>query len=555
VKRSSTAGRNALSVLAAAPVVAAAVLIGSPAQAISGGTPTTTGFGYVAKIAIGDSQACTATLVDPFWLLTARSCFSIGGQPVTPGAPPQPTTATVGRHDLNGDGGLVTTVVEVQPHPGRELALARLAAPVPGVEPVKLAPAAPAAGATVRVAGFGRTATEWAPDVLQSAQFAVRTVNANTLDLTGQTAAGRASLCQGDAGAPIVTGVDGAARVVAISTASWQSGCLDSTETRDGAVGARVDGLGDWVERTTYRPVSLRNVKTTKCADIPWYESGSPGTQVFQYTCDNTSNDNQLMFFDPRGRKADGQMLYSVRNAKDNLCLDAGGYDAPTAGAPVIQFYCAGPEDNQFVRVVQRNGGVWLVNDKSGLCLDVVDTADNPLSYAVCSDTDDHLWMLDRAEWTNAPPRQAFAIGNFVTGQCVDVPQFGPGSLGQQLYQYTCNTTSADNQLWWFDVRGRTADGQVRYEIRNAKDNLCLGPMTANNTVATPGVGVSERECGASGGHTVFTMVPHGAGIWMVNEASGLCLDVVGVPPGRDVPLSLFNCNPADDHVWNILFR
>ncbi|HEX8629242.1 MAG TPA: carbohydrate-binding protein, partial [Catenuloplanes sp.] len=148
------------------------------------------------------------------------------------------------------------------------------------------------------------------------------------------------------------------------------------------------------------RPFLVRNVATGRCLDLPGYGPGRPSQPVLQYACNNTPGDNQLWFFDDRGRTADGQVLYSVRNAKDGLCLDVPDYGAAPPGSRVSQYHCGGPYDNQFVRQVQRNGGVWLVNDKSGLCLDVVgvNVNDAPLSLYHCSDTDDHIWTLEFAE-------------------------------------------------------------------------------------------------------------------------------------------------------------
>lgn len=73
----------------------------------------------------------------------------------------------------------------VVPHPDRNLALARLSAPVTDITPVGLAGTAPAASETLMVAGYGRTATEWVPDRLHAAAFTVQDVATTTVGLMG----------------------------------------------------------------------------------------------------------------------------------------------------------------------------------------------------------------------------------------------------------------------------------------------------------------------------------------------------------------------------------
>jgi Trypsin/Ricin-type beta-trefoil lectin domain len=349
------------------------------------------------RSASGDVRGCTASIIDPLWLLTAASCFAQNGQPASARRPAQPTTATVGHTDLRGTAGQVLPVVDVHPHPQRNLALVRLSAAVTGVSPASLASTAPTAGDTLRAAGFGRTGTEWAPGVLQSAAFGVSGVDATTVVLTGQTQSGAASPCKGDAGGPIVRQDAGGVRIAAVSATSWQTGCLDSAETRDGATGTRVDDLGGWIGQTIDRPYLLHNVATDKCADLAGYGVGAPNQKITQYTCISSQTDNQLWFLDARGRTGDGQVLYSIRNAKDNLCVDVPDYGAMPPGTGIVEYYCAGAEDNQYFRMVPRTGGAWLVNDHSGLCLDVSGAAshanDLPLTYYTCSDHDDHIWV------------------------------------------------------------------------------------------------------------------------------------------------------------------
>jgi hypothetical protein len=159
-----------------------------------------------------------------------------------------------------------------------------------------------------------------------------------------------------------------------------------------------------------------------------------------------------------------------------------------------------------------------------------------------------------------------YAIKNKKTGRCADLPGFGPGRPDTPVYQYTCNFTTADNQRWNFVPKGQTAGGSGtlynRYQIVNQKDGLCLdAPGFGDNN---PGALVSEYTCRGTGNagtgdnqrwYTVVRTAADGrTGVWIVNRASRLCLDVAGYGAGNDARLTLARCTDAsrDDHYWKI---
>nr|WP_246381031.1 FG-GAP-like repeat-containing protein [Micromonospora jinlongensis] len=226
-------------------VLAAGLLNAVPSQAVSSGTAVTDGsFQFAAKLEIGVGlRSCSGALVNPYWVLTAKSCFGFDGQPVTAGVPPKPTTVTVGRSDLTTTTGAVVSALRLVPHPDRDVVLVRLARRV-AVTPVPLGASAPTVGEQLTVAGFGRTATEWVPDELHAGAFSVQSVDAGTLGIAG---VGQATICRGDLGGPAVRMVGGQPQLVALHRTSWQGGCLGETETRRDAVETRVDDLASWV--------------------------------------------------------------------------------------------------------------------------------------------------------------------------------------------------------------------------------------------------------------------------------------------------------------------
>ncbi|WP_328659859.1 FG-GAP-like repeat-containing protein [Streptomyces sp. NBC_00334] len=249
--------RQARGALAGGMVLAAAaaLLTAAPsAQAVSGEPAAAAEHAFTARLRIGEGDAmrgCSAALVHQQWLLTATSCFAATpGDEVGAGKPALKSTATLGGRTLD--------IVEVVPRDDRDVAMVRLAEPVTTVEPVALAANAPVAGETLLGAGFGRTRTEWVPNQVHTGAFRVDSTTDTTVALTGQDGV---SVCKGDTGGPTLRGTGSGAELTAVHSRSWQGGCLGETETRTGAIDARVDGLADWVK-------DVRNRDRTYSADV-----------------------------------------------------------------------------------------------------------------------------------------------------------------------------------------------------------------------------------------------------------------------------------------------
>ncbi|MFE7313071.1 S1 family peptidase [Streptomyces sp. NPDC057555] len=240
--------------------VAAGVVTATPANALAGDPAKDGTYAFTAKLDIGDGErSCTGVLVDKQWVLSASSCFADNpsqGFKVSAGAPKWKTTATVGRTELTQTTGSVADIVELVPYEGRDVVMAKLARPVTGVTPVTVGSAAPAPGDELKVVGFGRTKTDWVPDRLGAASFAVDSVADGSMSISPKSPADGA-VCKGDTGGPALRENAGRMELVGVNSTSWQGGCLgtDASETRRSALDTRVDDLSTWVQKVSYRDV------------------------------------------------------------------------------------------------------------------------------------------------------------------------------------------------------------------------------------------------------------------------------------------------------------
>ncbi|MDJ1639941.1 trypsin-like serine protease [Streptomyces pakalii] len=244
-----TRPRTALFTGLLATSLAAGVLTATPAQALSGMAVANGTHTFTAKIEIGEGDtkhACTGALIDPRWIVSASNCFTTGTATLVRGKPAAKATATIGRTDLTSTGGHVSEIIEVVPYEGRDLVMARLAAPAAGISPVGIAANPATVGTTLTAVGYGRTQTEWVPNKLHTGSFLVNAVTGPALNIVGASAG--SAICKGDAGGPVLRQDGGTVALVGVSGASWQGGCIGETETRTDAVAARTDDLKPWID-------------------------------------------------------------------------------------------------------------------------------------------------------------------------------------------------------------------------------------------------------------------------------------------------------------------
>ncbi|MFJ5534281.1 FG-GAP-like repeat-containing protein [Streptomyces sp. NPDC093261] len=237
------------------------LLAAPPAQSVVGDQVADGADQFTVKLHIDlgsdNERSCSGTLVDAQWVLTTASCFAADPQhpsKIPAGKPAYTTVVTADGNRPGAEALVKQKVLELVPHPDRDLVMARITnpatidnpldGPFPDITEADLGTTAPVQGDQLKAVGFGRTKDEWVPARAHAGSFGVDSVGASTLAISPSNGGG--ALCQGDAGGPVL---NANGDLVGVVDASWGGGCLGSQETRTGAVATRVDDIADWVQR------------------------------------------------------------------------------------------------------------------------------------------------------------------------------------------------------------------------------------------------------------------------------------------------------------------
>jgi hypothetical protein len=145
--------------------------------------------------------------------------------------------------------------------------------------------------------------------------------------------------------------------------------------------------------------VLLKNAASGLCADVPGYGRGATDGPVAQYFCALGDADNQVwslgVMRDMKG--PGGTALFTIRNTKDDYCMDLPGYSGVGSGTKVTEYYCRPKGDNQLWYRSHTSGKRYRIRNYSshGLCLGPTGRSharDKQLEIHKCGSGDEWSW-------------------------------------------------------------------------------------------------------------------------------------------------------------------
>ncbi|MFC9804869.1 RICIN domain-containing protein [Streptomyces griseoaurantiacus] len=156
-------------------------------------------------------------------------------------------------------------------------------------------------------------------------------------------------------------------------------------------------------------------------------------------------------------------------------------------------------------------------------------------------------------------PATKVLLRNTTTTKCADVPGYDKGTKDGPVREYTCDDADSDNQLWNLEVRYPDGGpgGQPLFQIRNVKDRLCMD--LPGGGAAPVQTAITEFTCeGTTADNQLWWLDRQDSGAyWIRNAASGnKCLNVDGYATGgNDTNLTLHDCANDDDREWLIIHQ
>ncbi|QKW09309.1 ricin-type beta-trefoil lectin domain protein [Streptomyces sp. NA04227] len=154
-------------------------------------------------------------------------------------------------------------------------------------------------------------------------------------------------------------------------------------------------------------------------------------------------------------------------------------------------------------------------------------------------------------------PAENVVLRNTTTKLCAELPGFDKGEINGPVQQSVCDETDKDNQLWNLEVKYPKLGpgGTALFQIRNVKDEFCMDLGEYDGRPA--GTKIAEFTCdGTTADNQLWWIEKQESGdYWIRNYASNnKCLGVEGKSDGVvNTPLNIAECANSDDHEWKII--
>ncbi|MFD7031398.1 RICIN domain-containing protein [Streptomyces sp. NPDC059917] len=152
-------------------------------------------------------------------------------------------------------------------------------------------------------------------------------------------------------------------------------------------------------------------------------------------------------------------------------------------------------------------------------------------------------------------PAAKVLLRNAATRMCADLPGTDKGRINEVVQQAGCVGTTADNQLWNLEVKYPELGpgGTPLFQIRNVKDQLCMDLGEYDGRPV--GTGIGEFTCdGTTADNQLWWIAPQESGdYWIRNYASNnKCLNVKGGSAVND-RLDISDCTNTGNQEWKIV--
>ncbi|MGW0085414.1 RICIN domain-containing protein [Streptomyces sp. NPDC003393] len=162
-------------------------------------------------------------------------------------------------------------------------------------------------------------------------------------------------------------------------------------------------------------------------------------------------------------------------------------------------------------------------------------------------------------------PAKNILLRNTHSHKCANIPYYDGGQPKDAVDQWTCDATDQDNQLWNLDVKDRNGGpgGRPLFLVENAKaPHLCMDLDGLGAQPHTTPVQIYTCD-GTTANNQLWWLDKQSSGAyWIRNYASSnLCLDVSGRADGSDgkddtaegEKLTIYDCSNDDDQEWEIV--